>query len=150
MNLTTVGTMKSEIFTPITPSPVWAPLKKELKDCVVGIVTAGGVHLKTQTPYKTNGDRSWRAVPRDVEPDELMVTHGGYDHTDVNKDINCMWPYQRYIELEKEGYIKHFCDMNAGFMGGGGDVNYLKTVAGPAIAKLFKDQGADIVILTAG
>lgn len=150
MKLTTVGTLRSEIFTPLTPNPVWTPLTKELKDCVVGIATAGGVHLKTQKPYKTNGDRSWRQVPRDVEPDELMITHGGYDHTDVNRDVNCMWPYQRLIELEEEGYIKHFCDMNGAFMGGGGDVNYLKNVVGPEMAKMFHEQNTDIVILTAG
>lgn len=50
MKLTTVGTLRSEIFTPLTPNPVWTPLTKELKDCVVGIATAGGVHLKTQKP----------------------------------------------------------------------------------------------------
>ena len=108
------------------------------------------MHLKTQIPYKTSGDRSWRTVPKDVLPDELMITHGGYDHTDVNKDINCMWPYQRMQELEDEGFIKKFCDNNAGFMGGGGDVELLKEKIGPEIAEMFKEQGTDIVLLTAG
>lgn len=150
MKLTTYDELQSEIFTPITPPSVWTPLTKSVKDCTVGFASACGVHLKTQTPYKTSGDRTWRKVPKNVEPDELMITHGGYDHTDVNKDINCMWPYQRMQELEDEGYIKHFCDMNAGFMGGGGDVELLKTKLGPEMAELFKEQGADIVLLTAG
>lgn len=150
MKLTTVGTLKSEIYTPITPPPVWAPLTKPLNECTVGFASACGVHLKTQKPYKTSGDRSWREVPKDVEPDELMITHGGYDHTDVNKDINCMWPYQRMQELEDSGYIKKFCDMNAGFMGGGGDVDLLKNKLGPEMAELFKKQDTDIVLMTAG
>jgi D-proline reductase (dithiol) PrdB len=150
MKLTTVGTLKSEIFTPITPPSVWTPLEKPLNECVVGFASACGVHLKTQKPYKTSGDRTWRKVPKDVTPDELMITHGGYDHTDVNKDINCMWPYQRMQELEDKGVIKHFCDMNAGFMGGGGDVELLRTKIGPEIAELFKEQDTDIVLMTAG
>ena len=79
-----------------------------------------------------------------------MITHGGYDHTDVNKDINCMWPYQRMQELEKAGVIKKFCDVNAGFMGGGGDIETFTNVIGPEVAQLFKEEGADVVLLTAG
>ena len=150
MQLTTYEELQSEIFTPITPEAVWTPLKKPVKDCVVGFASACGVHLKTQIPYKTSGDRSWRTVHKDVLPEELMITHGGYDHTDVNKDINCMWPYQRMQELEDEGFIKKFCDNNAGFMGGGGDVELLKEKIGPEIAEMFKEQGTDIVLLTAG
>lgn len=79
-----------------------------------------------------------------------MITHGGYDHTDVNRDINSMWPYQRLQELVKEGYIKDFCEYNAGFMGGGGDIETFKNEIGPQVAELFKEQGADLVIMTAG
>ena len=150
MKITTVPNMTSEIYTPITPPPVWAPMKKALKDCKVGIASACGVHLKTQTPYKLAGDKTWRKVPSNVQPDELMITHGGYDHTDVNRDINSMWPYQRLQELVKEGYIKDFCEYNAGFMGGGGDIETFKNEIGLQIAEMFKEQGADLVIMTAG
>lgn len=150
MKITTVPNMTSEIYTPITPPPVWTPMKKALKDCKVGIASACGVHLKTQTPYKLAGDRTWRKVPSNVQPDELMITHGGYDHTDVNRDINSMWPYQRLQELVKEGYIKDFCEYNAGFMGGGGDIETFKNEIGPQVAEMFKEQGADLVIMTAG
>lgn len=150
MKITTVPNMTSEIYTPIIPPPVWAPMKKALKDCKVGIASACGVHLKTQTPYKLAGDRTWRKVPSNVQPDELMITHGGYDHTDVNRDINSMWPYQRLQELVKEGYIKDFCEYNAGFMGGGGDIETFKNEIGPQVAEMFKEQGADLVIMTAG
>lgn len=149
-NITTVPNMTSEIYTPITPPPVWNSLTKPISECKVGFASACGVHLKTQKPYKLAGDRTWRQIPANVQPDELMITHGGYDHTDVNKDINCMWPYQRMQELEKAGVIKKFCDVNAGFMGGGGDIETFTNVIGPEVAQLFKEEGADVVLLTAG
>ena len=31
MSLTVVKGLQSEIFVPVTPPPVWAPVKKELK-----------------------------------------------------------------------------------------------------------------------
>ena len=55
-----------------------------------------------------------------MKSDELMVSHGGYDNGDVNKDINCMFPIDRIHELAKEGFIKACAPVHAGFMGGGG------------------------------
>ncbi len=46
MSLTITKGLQSEIFVPITPDPVWAPVTKELKDMTVAIATAAGVHLK--------------------------------------------------------------------------------------------------------
>lgn len=135
---------------PITPKPVWTPLEKPLSECKVGFASACGAHLKVQKPFATAGDSSWREIPKTVTPEELMVTHGGYDNSDVNRDINCMFPYQRLIELENEGFIKEFADINVGFMGGGGIEEEFKNVTGPAIAKIMKEQNCDIVVLTAG
>ena len=45
MSLTVVKGLQSEIFVPVTPPPVWTPVEKELKDSVVALATAAGVHL---------------------------------------------------------------------------------------------------------
>ena len=150
MSLTVVKGLQSEIFVPITPPSVWTPVTKELKDMSIALATAAGVHRRDQERFNLAGDSSWRKITNDTPSSELMVSHGGYDNSDVNKDINCMWPYQRMQELEDEGFIKKFCDNNAGFMGGGGDVELLKEKIGPEIAEMFKEQGTDIVLLTAG
>ena len=81
---------------------------------------------------------------------ELMVSHGGYDNSDVNKDINCMFPIDRIHELAKEGFIKACAPVHAGFMGGGGNQEKFKGETGPAIAQMFVEEGVDAVILTAG
>ena len=44
MSLTVVKGLQSEIFVPVTPPPVWAPVKKELKDMTIALATAAGVH----------------------------------------------------------------------------------------------------------
>jgi len=150
MKLITTSNLQSEIYTPVTPPPVWTPLEKPLNECKVGLTSACGVHLKTQEPFGKAGDFTWREIPKTVKPEELMVTHGGYDNGDVNRDINCMFPYQRLIELEKEGFIKEFADVNVGFMGGGGIQEVFQTTTGPNVTKILKEQDVDIVLLTAG
>ena len=150
MDLTVVKGLQSEIFVPITPPPVWTPVTKELKDMKVAIATAAGVHLKSDKRFNLAGDFTYRTIPGDTITSDLMVSHGGYDNGDVNKDINCMFPIDRLRELAAEGFIKEVAETHIGFMGGGGNQQKFKEETGPAIAKILKDEGVDAVILTAG
>lgn len=149
-NLTIVKGLQSEIFVPITPPPVWTPVTKEIKDMKVAIATAAGVHLKADKRFNLAGDFTFRKVPGEAPSSELMVSHGGYDNGDVNKDINCMFPIDRLKELAEAGFIKEVADTHIGFMGGGGNQEKFKNETGPAIAKILKDEGVDAVLMTAG
>lgn len=142
--------LQSEIYVPITPPPVWTPVTKELKDMVIGLATAAGVHMKSDPRFNLAGDFSFRVVPGDADVKDMMVSHGGYDNGDVNKDINCMFPIDRIRELVEEGYIKGIAPVNFGFMGGGGDQDKFRNETGPEIARQLKEEGVDAVILTAG
>ena len=142
--------LKSEIYVPITPNPVWTPVTKELKDMTIALVTAAGVHTKSDTRFDLAGDFTFRKVFDTTPSSELMVSHGGYDNGDVNKDINSMFPIDRLHELAKEGFIKAVAPVQVGFMGGGGDQDKFKNETGPEIAQLLKDEGVDAVLMTAG
>ncbi|GEB77339.1 D-proline reductase (dithiol) protein PrdB [Sporolactobacillus inulinus] len=150
MQLTTAQHLKSEIYVPITPPPVWTPLAKPLSECTVAFCTAGGVHLKSQPRFNLSGDYSFRTIPSETPSSELMVSHGGFDNSDVNKDINSMLPIDRLHELEKEGFIGKVAPVLIGFMGGGGNVQKFKQESGPEIAEILKNEGVDIAVFTGG
>ncbi len=142
--------LQSEIFVPITPPMVWTPVAKELKDMKIAFATAAGVHLISDKRFNLAGDFSYRLVPGDADTHDMMVSHGGYDNGDVNKDINCMFPLDRLRELANEGFIASVAPTHVGFMGGGGNQDKFKNETGPQIAKILKDEGVDAVVLTAG
>lgn len=150
MKLTTVTGLKSEIYVPITPPAVFTTLAKPLSECVVALCTAGGVHLKSQQPFVLAGDHTFREIPSTTPSSELMVSHGGFDNSDVNRDINAMFPIDRLRELEAEGFIGRIAPTLIGFMGGGGDVDRFRAEAGPAIAKLLQEEGVDVAVFTGG
>ena len=150
MNLTTVEGMRSEIFVPVTPKPVFTELKKPLSECKAAFITAGGIHKKDQTPFNTSGDFSYRVIPFDTPSSNLMVTHGGFDNSDINKDVNAMFPIDRLHELVAEGFIGSLPEETYTFMGGGGNVEKFRNETGPEIAKKLKAQGVDIVLCTGG
>ena len=82
----------------LTPPPVFTELKKPLSECKVAFITAGGIHKKSQTPFNTSGDFSYRVIEIDTPSSELMVTHGGFDNSDINKDVNAMFPIDRLLD----------------------------------------------------
>lgn len=150
MSLTAIKGLKSEIYVPITPEVVWTPVEKELKDMTIALVTCAGVHLKSDKRFNLAGDTSYRIIPGDSDSHDLMVSHGGYDNSDVNKDINCMFPIDRLTELSDEGFIKGTAPKHVGFMGGGGDVKAFIEKTGPEIADILKEEGVDGVVITGG
>ncbi len=150
MKLTVTEGLQSEIFVPITPKPVFTAVTKELKEMRVALATAAGVHLKSDKRFNLAGDTSYREIPRETPSSELMVSHGGYDNADVNKDVNCMFPIDRLNELAAEGIIKDVAPMHFGFMGGGGNQEVFTEETGPEIARRLKEEEVDAVVLTAG
>ena len=150
MSLTEVKGLQSEIFVPVTPPPVWTPVSKPLNEANVALVSAAGIHLKTDKRFNLAGDFSFRAIPGSAKASDLMVSHGGYDNSDANKDINCMFPIDRMHELADEGFIKGFAETHFGFMGGGGDQDKFANETGPEIARQLKEENVDAVLLTAG
>lgn len=145
-----VNGLKSEIYVPITPPAVWAEVTKPLNEMKVALATAAGVHLKSQDRFNFAGDTTYRIIKGDTPTSELMVSHGGYDNADANRDINAMFPIDRMRELEKDGIIKEFSEINFGFMGGGGDQTVFTEKTGPEIARQLKEANVDAVLLTAG
>jgi len=56
----------------------WTPLVKPIEVSRIVLVTTGGVHLKSDTPFDmsdSNGDPSFRMIPSQAKPEELMITH---------------------------------------------------------------------------
>lgn len=150
MSYTAIKGLQSEIFVPVTPPMVWTPVTKPMNEWVVAIATAAGVHGVDQERFNLSGDFTYREVRDSYKPEELMVSHGGYDNSDVNKDINCMYPYERLHELAADGVIKGVAPFHYCFMGGGGNQEKFKNETGPAIAQRLKDEGVDAVLMTAG
>ncbi|MBI2861695.1 MAG: hypothetical protein HYX89_02635, partial [Chloroflexi bacterium] len=83
---------------------VWAPLAKPLKECRVALITTGGVYIEgEQERFRAEdpeGDWSFRAIPRDTPKAKLAVAHTHYDTSGPRQDINCVFPYERMVELE--------------------------------------------------
>ena len=131
----------------------WTPLAKLLSDCVVSLFTTGGVHLRSDKAFdvaSAHGDPTFRTVPTNVETAHLNVTHTHYNHVDADRDVNCMFPLDRLRELRDQGIIGGIADNAYSIMGFNPDPAILVEDTAPELARLYREEGADLVLMTCG
>ena len=132
----------------------WTNLSKPLEQCRVALVTTAGVHMKDQKPFDTGakkGDASYREIPSNASKDDYQISHTHYDHSEADKDINCVFPIDRLRELVSEGFIGSVANISYGFMG-----FILKPlhdqlkVNAKKVAQELLAEKVDVVLLTPG
>jgi D-proline reductase (dithiol) PrdB len=138
----------------------WSPLTRPLNQSRFGLVTSGGLYHKGHEPpfdlererqEPTWGDPSFRALPTDIEPEEVGVSHLHVNKSDVLKDMNILLPIQRFQELAQEGRIQGQASHAYSFMGYQGfpaDLTGWKEVYGPQVAQRLLAEEVDCVLLT--
>lgn len=139
-----------------TPAPEaipWSALRKPLRECRYSLVTTGGVHMKDDKPFDTSNDGydwSYREIPLDAPVERLMVTHNHYDHAHVDRDINAMFPVERFRELQSEHRIGPAGPRGFGLYGFIREPEKLAEETAPRIAAALKEDEVDAVFLTPG
>ena len=127
----------------------WTPFKGTPAEAVVCLVSSAGVRLKTDPPYNTDGDISYRVIPGNTVGKELSYDDTHYDHTCADADINCLFPIDRLRELASDGRIGGVAERHFAF----GFTTKLKQLRDETFPKLLKEVEAvrpDVVVLTGG
>ncbi|MGV8025968.1 MAG: glycine/sarcosine/betaine reductase selenoprotein B family protein [Anaerolineaceae bacterium] len=138
-----------------TPNEIinWTEIKKPMSEWKVGLVSSSGTHLRSQKPFdivSDDGDWSYREIPVETDPKDLMISDSHYDHSDADKDVNCMFPIVTLKELVKDGVIGSVPSKFYGFMGFVPDPQDLIKHNAPEVAQKLVDEKVDVVILTPG
>jgi D-proline reductase (dithiol) PrdB len=129
-----------------TPKDIpWTPLKKPLAEATVALVTTGGVHLCSDTPFVLKSDASYRTIPRIATSADLCITHEHYDRRDAARDLNLIFPLPRLLELEAEGIIGRVAETHYGF--GFTDNPHDLLLPGHQVGTLLARDNVDFVLL---
>ena len=130
----------------------WTPLAKPIEESRIVLVTTGGVHLKSDTPFDmsdSNGDPSFRMISSQAKPEELMITHDYYDHRDADQDLNLVFPWQILHGLVEEGILGSLSDQFISFMGhiDGPLIDTLVQETAISASERIQQMQADIALL---
>src|ERR1043166_8761062 len=98
----------------------FTPFEQSIDKATVAIVSSTGVHMKSQEPFDLKdeqGDGSFRVIPGDAALSDLMITNPHYDHTDIDHDLDCVFPLETLRALVAEGRIGGVAEKSIGLMG---------------------------------
>ena len=126
----------------------WAKPDKPLNETNVALISTGGTHMVDQEPFNPKrDDYTLRFIPKDADVKELRFSHGNYDHTDAEKDPNCVFPIERLNELSDSGYIGNVADFSVTMMGRLFKRGIITDEMVPSILNKLKEMKADIALL---
>lgn len=130
----------------------WTPLKRDVRDSKLALITTGGVHLRSQPSFDMfdpNGDPTFREIPSQTPMNDLIISHNYYDHSDADKDVNIVFPIERVQELKAAGDIGDVNLRHFSLMGHilGNAIDTLKNDSAPQVARMLNEDAVDIVLL---
>jgi D-proline reductase (dithiol) PrdB len=130
-------------------APLTAP-RKPLAGCRVAMLTSGGVSRKDAPPFNPQARNDLRldALDRATSPQFLAINDDYYNHSDADRDINCIFPVERLRELASEGVIAEVGPHHySGFMGRIYTRSAVVDEAAPALARRLRDESIDAFVL---
>jgi len=144
--------VESSTFRVFRDSP-WTQLDKDVTQCRLALITTGGIHLRLQPPFNMTdpaGDPTFREIPADAFPTDIVITHNYYEHSGADKDINIILPIERVFDLKQAGDIRDVNHRHFSFMGHiqHHHIDTLIEETAPQVATALKADKVDIAILT--
>lgn len=120
-----------------------------MSEARLALIATGGFVPPGAAPFRTGrlGDPTYREIPDSLDPRELEIHHGHYDHSAVERDINVLYPLPRLRELVREGRIGSLSPRHYSFMGYVPITGPLERVSAPELAARLARDGVDTALL---
>lgn len=129
-------------FDQTEPTP-WMPLKRDLKDCKVAIITTAGLLLKKQPQYNAG---EFMELPVSFKKSDLVISHTGFDSSAARKDINVIVPVDRLIELAEQRFFAELNETFFSFLGTNGNFGAF-TASATQVAEKLKSYNVDAAFI---
>src|SRR5712692_11896338 len=126
----------------------YTPLKRDLKDCRIALVSTSGAYVEGMQPF-TENDFSFRLIPTDTNIKNIRFVPGHFDTSKGAQDANIMFPLDRLRELVAAGEIRKLAEHHVS-MGLTTELRKLKEVVSWEIAETVMKMRPDVVVLTGG
>ena len=117
-----------------------------LPRATVAIVTTAGL----ARPGEVWADQSseFRVIGRNERDVVLAHNSTNFDRTGFAADRNVVFPIDRLDELAREGAIGGVAPRHLSFLGSTFELSTIRLDSGPRAARLLRDDGVDVVLLT--
>ncbi len=124
-------------------------IDKPLAECTVAILVSGGISHCSVEPFNpmARNDHRVDAIDSDTGDDEFQIHDAYYDHSDADRDINCVFPITRLQELAEAGEIGRIAHRHwSGFMGRTYNRTKLIEESAPAFVAKLNEDAVDVLL----
>ncbi len=128
-------------------TPPWAPLRKPLSQCRLGLAASGGIYVAGQVAFHHKDDTSFREIPSEVATKDLRATHFAYDLSDARTDPNVVFPIEPLRRLVRERFLGGLASRFYTFMGGIYSSRRVVEDLAPRLTARSLEDGVDAVLL---
>src|SRR5713226_9442279 len=125
----------------------WTPLQKPLADCTLMMLASAGVHCKTDPPFQSPNDLTFRLIDSSVDAASLTPSHPAPIRRPGQADVNVVFPIERLRELQAEGVFRALTPHHVSILGAIKQFRELHYEMAPAIAAHVRQEGADLLLL---
>jgi D-proline reductase (dithiol) PrdB len=129
-------------------APLHRP-NKPLNESTVSILVSGGISQCTMPGFdpEARNDHRVDAIDNDVSSADFQIHDAYYDHSDAERDINCVFPIDRLREMAAAGEIDAVAPrLWSGFMGRIYNRTRVLEETGPAFVEKLNEDGVDILL----
>ena len=123
-------------------------LRRDLKDCRVGLVSTSGAYAAGMRPYAEN-DLTFHLIPDTTETHLIHFVPGHFDTSKAAADPNVLFPLDRLHDLVAAGEIGKMTEQHVA-MGMTTELRKLKEEVSWYIARAVLQERPDVVVLTGG
>ncbi len=118
-----------------------------LAEATVAILTSASMHHPDQPGFEVV-DTGYRVL--DGDRTDLILGHWSQDVDQIGfgLDYNVVYPIDRLHEMAEAGRIGKVSDVHLAYAGNQFDITGVRMDSGPEGARLLKEAGVDIVLLT--
>jgi len=119
----------------------------KLSEATVAVVSTAALHHEDQTNFAAT-ETGYRVLKNNLRDYQTGQWSPNFDSLGFAADFNTIIPLDRLDELAKQGVIGKVSDIHLSYAGSQYDLSAVRMDSGPAGAKLLKDAGVDVVLLT--
>jgi D-proline reductase (dithiol) PrdB len=120
---------------------------RDLASATVAVVTSASLHHADQEDFAPN-DVGFRVLDGSRRDFQTGHWSPNFDTIGFASDLNTVIPLDRLEELAANGTIGRVSDIHLSYAGNQFDLSAIRMDSGPAGAKLLKERGVDVVLLT--
>lgn len=119
----------------------------DLTSATVAVVSSASLHHEGQEDFAPT-DVGYRVLDNNRRDFQTGHWSPNFDSLGFAADFNTVIPLDRLDELAEQGKIGKVSDIHLSYAGNQFDLSAIRMDSGPAGAKLLKDAGVDVVLLT--